>query len=232
MEWTIGELVEQASAVLAPAGQLNGRVRDVPNERLVRWYATIGLLDPPMARRGRIALYGRRHLLQLVAVKRRQADGRSIAEIQTELTGATDRTLEAIARLPGGPGGTGPEGGASGTAVPATARPRFWAAPPPAGASGAPRPGTSPTPAAPGRPQAPALPPQPAPPPPAVPPPAVPLPAVPLPAVRLAPGVTLLLDGAGRTPSEADLAAIAAASRALVAVLRERELALPEGNNQ
>ncbi|MFI6450823.1 MerR family transcriptional regulator [Streptosporangium amethystogenes] len=124
MEWTIGELAERASAALAPTAQLNGRVRDVPNERLIRWYATIGLLDPPLARRGRVALYGRRHLLQLIAVKRRQADGRTIAEIQAELTGATDQTLESIARIPE----RSPEHAAE-TVSPRTARPRFWAEP-------------------------------------------------------------------------------------------------------
>ncbi|MFD0889271.1 MerR family transcriptional regulator, partial [Streptosporangium algeriense] len=100
MEWTIGELAERASAALSPTAQLNGRVRDVPNERLIRWYATIGLLDPPTSRRGRVALYGRRHLLQLVAVKRRQAEGLTIAEIQAELAGASDQALEAVADLP------------------------------------------------------------------------------------------------------------------------------------
>jgi DNA-binding transcriptional MerR regulator len=78
----------------------NGRVRDVPNERLVRWYVTVGLVDPPLSRRGRVAQYGRRHLLQLVAVKRRQAEGRSLAEIQAELAGATDDALAAVARVP------------------------------------------------------------------------------------------------------------------------------------
>ncbi|WP_396025404.1 MerR family transcriptional regulator [Actinomadura sp. 9N215] len=75
-------------------------MRDLPNERLIRWYTTIGLIDPPLGRRGRTALYGPRHLLQLVAVKRRQAAGRSIAEIQIELAAATDATLERIASLP------------------------------------------------------------------------------------------------------------------------------------
>ncbi len=73
----------------------------MPNERLVRWYVTVGLVDPPLSRRGRVAQYGRRHLLQLVAVKRRQAEGRSLAEIQAELAGATDDTLAAVARVPG-----------------------------------------------------------------------------------------------------------------------------------
>jgi DNA-binding transcriptional MerR regulator len=196
MEWTIGELVERASAVLSPSpmpARQGGRGRDVPNERLVRWYATIGLLDPPAARRGRVALYGRRHLLQLIAVKRRQAEGRSIAEIQAELAGATDQTLEAIARLPAVP---------DGDPVPRGARPRFWTAPP------APSPARNGTPA-----------------PPAPRPPA----ASAVPAVRLAAGVTLLLDGASRVPSHDDLAEIAAASEALLAVLHERGLASPEG---
>ncbi|MEU9019867.1 MerR family transcriptional regulator [Actinomadura sp. NPDC048394] len=102
--WTIGELAERAVAVLAAgeSAQVNGRVRDLPNERLIRWYTTIGLVDPPAGRRGRTALYGPRHLLQLVAVKRRQAAGRSIAEIQLELAAATDATLERIAALPSG----------------------------------------------------------------------------------------------------------------------------------
>ncbi|HEU5155768.1 MAG TPA: MerR family transcriptional regulator [Streptosporangiaceae bacterium] len=99
--WTIGELAELAGAALAgDPVQVSGRVRELPNERLIRWYTTIGLLDPPVARRGRTALYGPRHLLQLVAVKRRQAAGLAIAEIQAELAGATDGMLRELARLP------------------------------------------------------------------------------------------------------------------------------------
>jgi DNA-binding transcriptional MerR regulator len=104
----------------APAGaaRANGRVRDVPNERLVRWYVTVGLVDPPLSRRGRVAQYGRRHLLQLVAVKRRQAEGRSLAEIQAELAGATDEALAVVARVPADRSAPEAPG-----AVPA----RFWA---------------------------------------------------------------------------------------------------------
>ncbi|TYB48822.1 MerR family transcriptional regulator [Actinomadura chibensis] len=122
--WTITELAESAAAALAADGsaQVSGRVRDLPNERLIRWYTTIGLVDPPLGRRGRTALYGPRHLLQLVAVKRRQAAGRSIAEIQLELAAATDATLERIAGL------TSPEGRPDalppGPALPGGQRPR------------------------------------------------------------------------------------------------------------
>jgi DNA-binding transcriptional MerR regulator len=99
--WTLAELTAEAASALSDgrSPQLNGRVRDLPNERMVRWYVTIGLVDPPLSRRGRVALYGPRHLLQVVAVKRRQSAGRSIADIQAELTGATDDTLRAVARI-------------------------------------------------------------------------------------------------------------------------------------
>src|SRR5262247_3006662 len=98
--WTLDELVERVRSALAEAeypGAPNGRVRDVPDRRAIRWYATVGLLDRPAGARGRTALYGPRHLLQLVAIKRRQAQGRSLAEIQAELLGATDATLRRVA---------------------------------------------------------------------------------------------------------------------------------------
>src|ERR1700691_2233071 len=136
--WTIAELAELAAETLAatdPAGppsgpaRTDGRIRDVPNERLIRWYATVGLVDPPLSRRGRVALYGRRHLLQLVAVKRRQAQGRSLAEIQAELAGATDKQLEAIAQVPAHPSGVEQDhgGGAGPGRMDVTPPARFWA---------------------------------------------------------------------------------------------------------
>ncbi|WP_406317091.1 helix-turn-helix domain-containing protein [Streptosporangium sp. NBC_01639] len=213
MEWTIGELAERASAALAPTAQLNGRVTDVPTERVIRWYSTIGLLDPPSARRGRVAVYGRRHLLQLIAVKRRQADGRTIAEIQAELAGAGDQLLESIAGIPAPP---------VEPAAPRAARPRFWAEPPstprraPAGPA-APRP-PAPRPAAPPHASGTGA------------PPPVP-PAVLVHGVRLATGVTLLLDSGGRTASPEALAEITAASGALLAVLRKHDLAPAEGKS-
>ncbi|HEV3358922.1 MAG TPA: MerR family transcriptional regulator [Pseudonocardiaceae bacterium] len=124
--WTIDELAQLVGEALAVdySGQSNGRVREVPDRRTIRWYTTIGLLDRPAAMRGRTALYDRRHLMQLVAVKRLQADGRSIAQVQEALLGADDRTLTSLARLPE-PAAPEPAARAIDTA-PA----RFWAAHP------------------------------------------------------------------------------------------------------
>jgi DNA-binding transcriptional MerR regulator len=101
-EWTLDELVGRVSDALGAAGYPgapNGRVRELPDRRAIRWYTTIGLLDRPAGMRGRTALYGERHLAQLVAIKRLQAQGHSLADIQAELVGATDTALMHIAGL-------------------------------------------------------------------------------------------------------------------------------------
>ena len=102
--WTLDELAERVETALAVdyRGQTSGRVRAVPDRRAIRWYTTIGLIDRPAAHRGRTALYGPRHLLQLVAVKRLQARGLPLVSIQQELAGATDTQLARVARLPAG----------------------------------------------------------------------------------------------------------------------------------
>lgn len=116
--WTLTELVEQASTALArvPAPD-NGQVRAVPDERSLRYYTTLGLLDRPAAMRGRTALYGKRHLAQVVAIKRMQTAGKSLAEIQSILATIDTATLSRM----------------SGVALPqdtkAAARAEFWRAP-------------------------------------------------------------------------------------------------------
>lgn len=99
---TLDELCTQVALALSTdyAGAPNERVRDVPDRRTVRYYTTLGLIDRPAQLRGRTALYGRRHLLQLVAIKRLQANGLSLSEVQQRLYGQTDAELEPIAQLP------------------------------------------------------------------------------------------------------------------------------------
>jgi DNA-binding transcriptional MerR regulator len=99
--WTIEQLPDRVAELLSNNydGQSNGRVRELPNRRTIRWYTTIGLVDRPVASRGRNALYGPRHLLQLAAVKRLQAAGRTLAEIQEQLVGASNQQLVEIAQV-------------------------------------------------------------------------------------------------------------------------------------
>ena len=154
--WRIDELAERAAAALdgpaAPAA--SGRVTPLPDRRMLRYYTTLGLLDRP-AMAGRVAYYGRRHLLQVVAIKRLQAGGATLAQVQEALAGATTSALERIADLPAEPADPIP--------APAPGR-QFWRAPPaPPATAGGP---TAPDAGVVG-------------------------------AVRLAPGVTLVLDGAG-----------------------------------
>jgi DNA-binding transcriptional MerR regulator len=113
--WTLPELVaEVAARISALPAPKNGQVRAIPDDRTVRYYVTLGLLDRPSAMRGRTALYGKKHVAQVVAIKRLQTMGRSLSEIQELWPTLDDRTL---ARM-------------SGVALPETAkpvgRPEFW----------------------------------------------------------------------------------------------------------
>jgi hypothetical protein len=204
--WTLDELAERVDAALAVDydGQPSGRVRDVPDRRVIRWYTTIGLIDRPSAHRGRTALYGTRHLLQLVAVKRLQARGMPLVAIQQELAGATDAQLARVARLPAStPAAPQPpmplaatSAAASGVAAPAAGRvARFWSERP-SSTGGA----TGPGPVEGGVDGVAAL-----------------------RGVRLGEGATLLLDP-GRELSQGDLRAVAAAARPLLDALRARGL--------
>lgn len=134
--WSLDELTARVAHALASDGVRapNGRVRELPDARAIRWYTTIGLVDRPLVGPRRSSRYTDRHLLQLVAVKRLQAAGLSLAEIQAELVGATETALRAVARLPET---DLPAQGEQLTAVPMAApaaapqtpRARFWAAP-------------------------------------------------------------------------------------------------------
>lgn len=115
---TLAELVaEVGRRIQALPAPRNGQVRAVPDDRTVRYYQTIGLLDRPLAMRGRTALYGARHLAQVVAIKRLQATGKSLAEIQALWPTLDDATLARMTGvvLPG-----------PAAAAPVSTRREFW----------------------------------------------------------------------------------------------------------
>jgi DNA-binding transcriptional MerR regulator len=127
--WTLDELGAKVAVALAVDYEppRNGQVRDVPDVRTIRYYTTLGLLDRPAAMRGRTALYHQRHLLQLVAIKRLQARGLTLAQIQQRLLGLPTSKLRELARLPAGLESLEPEAAPPAEAAPPGA---FWQTPP------------------------------------------------------------------------------------------------------
>ena len=95
--YTIAELADASAAALDALGiaARNGQVRDRPDVRTIRYYGTLGLIDPPAEMTGRTARYGGRHLLQVLAVKAVQARGDSLADVQRILVGASDEELRS-----------------------------------------------------------------------------------------------------------------------------------------
>ena len=110
-EWTLTELAAQVALILSqsPITQSSNRVTKVPNPRTIRYYSTLGLLDPPLRMRGRTALYGAQHLRQLVAVKSLQARGYDLEEIKETLPRLEEAGLRRLlAKLAQQEAGTGP----------------------------------------------------------------------------------------------------------------------------
>jgi hypothetical protein len=65
---------------------------------MIRYYTARGLLPRP-GTRGRALVYGRRHLLQLVAIKRLQGQGMGLDEIGERLLGISVSDLEGLAAV-------------------------------------------------------------------------------------------------------------------------------------
>lgn len=121
--WKMEELVRLSQSLieLLPEGD-SKRIRWLPNERLVRYYTTLGLLDRPAAMKGRTAFYNLRHLLQVLAIKTLQTSGLSLQECQFRLAGRSEQELVALIGLPAD---FRNRLGESGEEAPAPVR-RFW----------------------------------------------------------------------------------------------------------
>jgi DNA-binding transcriptional MerR regulator len=99
--WTIQELAETVNAwcrdrALQPA---NGQTASELSARTLHYYRSVGLLDAPESGAGRG--YGRRHLLQLKAIRILQAQGLPLSRIQQLLFARSDEELEQIAESAG-----------------------------------------------------------------------------------------------------------------------------------
>lgn len=92
------ELAREAAEILSRTGlsQERGTVSELPDERTVRFYLTEGLLTPAEERQGTAAVYGYRQLLELLVVKRLQAEHLPIRKIRELIAGRTERQLERL----------------------------------------------------------------------------------------------------------------------------------------
>jgi DNA-binding transcriptional MerR regulator len=69
-------------------------VAEVPDARGVRYYQSIGVVDRPVRYDGHRALYGFRHLLQLLAIRQYQREGHPLHLIRQALAGCPTPVLE------------------------------------------------------------------------------------------------------------------------------------------
>jgi DNA-binding transcriptional MerR regulator len=97
-ELSLRQLVEQAGQLIDVMGLIpvDGRAARHPDARAVRYYIGLGLVDRPLGYRGNAALYGPRHLLQLLAIKALQAQGAGLPEVQRRLLGRDDQELRGL----------------------------------------------------------------------------------------------------------------------------------------
>jgi DNA-binding transcriptional MerR regulator len=94
----VAGLADEAAKILADSGLAQGRgtVTEVPDERTVRYYLTEGLVSPAEDKRGTASVFGYRHLLQLLVVKKLQAEHLPIRKIRDLVDGRSERELERL----------------------------------------------------------------------------------------------------------------------------------------
>ena len=84
--------------------QERGTVTNVPDERTIRYYLAEGLIQAPEEKQGTASVFGYMNLLQLVAVKKLQAEHLPIRKIRELMAGKSEQELENLVGI-GGPTG-------------------------------------------------------------------------------------------------------------------------------
>ncbi|HWT01567.1 MAG TPA: MerR family transcriptional regulator, partial [Pyrinomonadaceae bacterium] len=94
----VAGLAVEAAKILSESGlaQARGTVTELPDERTVRYYLTEGLLSPAEEKQGTASVFGYRHLLQLLVVKKLQSEHLPIRKIRDLVDGRTERELERL----------------------------------------------------------------------------------------------------------------------------------------
>ena len=99
------ELADWASRLVEEVvpPQERGSVSEMPNERMIRYYITEGLLAPPIEKSGTSQVFGYLHLLQVLVVKKLQAENLTIRKVREMLQNRDPADLEHILGIGLGP---------------------------------------------------------------------------------------------------------------------------------
>jgi DNA-binding transcriptional MerR regulator len=97
----VPEFAEAAARQLAELGlvQERGSVTAVPAERTIRYYLSEGLIPPTDEKQGTASVFSYPHLLQLLVVKKLQAQHLPIRKIRELVAGRNERQLERLLGL-------------------------------------------------------------------------------------------------------------------------------------
>lgn len=103
-EYSLEELAAAVRAWCEKHGVFpaNGQAADEITERTVRYYRTLGLLDPPLG--NYVKTFSEKHRLQLIAIRAYQAQGIPLRKIREELYGKSLEDLAAFEKLAAGKG--------------------------------------------------------------------------------------------------------------------------------
>jgi DNA-binding transcriptional MerR regulator len=92
------EFARVGEQILAEMGleQARGTVTSVPDERTIRYYMTEGLIQTPGEKQGTASLFSYLNLLQLLTVKKLQAEHLPIRKIRELVAGKSEQELEML----------------------------------------------------------------------------------------------------------------------------------------
>ncbi len=92
------EFARAGEQILAEIGleQARGTVTSVPDERTIRYYMAEGLIQTPGEKQGTASLFSYLNLLQLLTVKKLQAEHLPIRKIRELVAGKSEQELEML----------------------------------------------------------------------------------------------------------------------------------------
>src|SRR5215203_553713 len=97
------EFAQTGGKILAEMAldQARGTVTSVPDERTIRYYMSEGLIQTPEEKQGTASVFEYRQLLQLVTVKKLQAEHFPIRKIRELVAGKSEQELETLLGVAG-----------------------------------------------------------------------------------------------------------------------------------